>query len=94
MARFFAYRMQSLGGEDLKKQISKGYELALFKPITPAKEMVFEKLYMNAYKRFRDDEVKMKQMAGNHTDKQTPTTAALVVVAGAMMNMDEFITKN
>jgi mono/diheme cytochrome c family protein len=94
MAQFFAYRMQALGGEDLKKQISKGYELALFKPITPEKEMIFEKLYMNAYKRFRSDEEKMKLMAGNNKEKQTPTTAALVVVAGAMMNMDEFITKN
>ncbi len=94
MARFFAYRMQALGGEDLKKQISKGYELALFKSITPEKERVFEKLYINAYKRFRNDDEKMKQMAGNNKDKQTPATAALVVVAGAMMNMDECITKN
>lgn len=94
MARYFAYRMQALGGADPKNQISKGYELALYKPITPEKEAVFEKLYTNAYKRFRNNEEKMKLMAGDRKEKQHPATAALVVVAGAMMNMDEFITKN
>jgi hypothetical protein len=32
-------------------------------------------------------------MAGDSA-MRTPQTAALVVVAGAMMNTDEFITKN
>lgn len=94
MSRYFAYRMQSLGGTELKNQISKGYELALYKPISKEKSEVFEKLYLNAYKRFRADETKMKLMAGGSAEKQNASTAALVVVAGAMMNMDEFITKN
>ncbi|MES2002979.1 MAG: DUF1553 domain-containing protein [Bacteroidota bacterium] len=94
MAQYFAYRMQSLGGNELKQQISKGYELALYKPITTEKYLVFEKLYMNAYRRFRADEEKMKLISGTNKEKQNPSTAALIVVAGAMMNMDEFITKN
>jgi hypothetical protein len=93
-AQFFAYRMQAEGGQELKKQISRGYELAMYQPISPAKLAVFEKLYMTAYKRFRMDTEKTKAMAGAAVDKQNPTTAALVVVAGAMMNLDEFITKN
>lgn len=93
-AQFFAYRMQAEGGQELKTQISRGYELALYQPISPAKLAVFEKLYMTAYKRFRMDTAKTKLMAGAVVNKQNPTTAALVVVAGAMMNLDEFITKN
>lgn len=93
-AQHFAYRMQSLGGNDLKKQISRGYELAMYKNITPGKLAVFEKLYNNAYGKFIADKQKMNLMAGNNQQKQNPATAALVVVAGAMMNLDEFITKN
>ncbi|MEO7531649.1 MAG: DUF1553 domain-containing protein, partial [Sediminibacterium sp.] len=91
-AQYFAYRMQALGGNDVKKQIGKGYELAMYKPASPEKIVVFEKLYNNALQKFRTDKIKMKAMAGNK--KQDAATAALVVVAGAMMNLDEFITKN
>ena len=91
-AQWFAYRMQSLGGNDVQKQISKGYELALYKMISPEKLKVFEKLYNTALQKFQSDEYKMICMAGNK--KQNAATAALVVVAGAMMNLDELITKN
>lgn len=93
-AQFFAYRMQQQGGKEIKNQINKGYELALHKPISKEKSAVFERLYMNAFNRFNADKEKMKQMAGYDPVKQNASTAALVVVAGAMMNMDEFITKN
>jgi hypothetical protein len=91
-AQYFAYRMQSMGGKNIRQQISKGYELAMYKQASPEKIAVFEKLYNNAIQKFRADEVKMKAMAGNK--KQNAETAAMVVVAGAMMNLDEFITKN
>ncbi len=86
--------MQAEGGSDVKKQIGKGYEMAMYKPITPEKLQVFEKLYNNAYARFKADRAKASMMAGNEKHKQDASTAALVVVAGAMMNLDEFITKN
>ena len=35
MARHFAYRMQKETGNDVAKEISKGYEIAMYKPITP-----------------------------------------------------------
>ena len=91
-AQWFAYRMQSLGGNDVQKQVSKGYELALYKTISTEKLKVFEKLYNTALQKFQSDEYKMICMAGNK--KQNAATAALVVVAGAMMNLDELITKN
>jgi hypothetical protein len=92
-AQHFAYRMQELGGNNVKQQISKGYEMAMYKQASPEKIQVFEKLYNNALQKFRADKYKMCAMAGSAA-KQNAETAALVVVAGAMMNLDEFITKN
>lgn len=93
-AQYFAYRMQAEGGEELKNQISKGYQLAMYRPISQEKLQVFEKLYMTAYRSYRADEEKTRLMAGAQKNKQNPATAALVVVANAMMNLDEFVTKN
>jgi hypothetical protein len=92
-AQYFAYRMQELGGSNVKQQISKGYEMAMYKQASPEKIQVFEKLYNNALQKFNADKTKMSAMSGKK-EKQTAATAALVVVAGAMMNLDEFITKN
>lgn len=93
-SQYFAYRMQAEGGGELRSQINKGYELAMNKPISSGKLQVLEQLYLTAYKRYRTDDEKMRLMAGIRKEKQSPATAALVVVAGAMMNLDEFITKN
>jgi hypothetical protein len=93
-AQHFAFRMRKLGGNDLKQQISSGYELAMYKPIPQEKLMVFSRLYNTALQKFSADTVKMKAIAGDKKENQNANTAALVVVAGAMMNLDEFITKN
>ena len=93
-AQHFAYRMQDLGGKSLKQQINKGYEIIFYTPISTQKTAVLEKLYNEALQRFKKDNTKMKLIAGNDTVRQTAETAALVVVAGALMNLDEFITKN
>jgi hypothetical protein len=94
MAQHFAARMKQLAGTDIKKQISKGYELALYHPISAAKLEVFEKLYAKALKQYTADPYKTVCMAGNPSIDKKPEDAALVVVAGAMLNLDEFITKN
>ncbi len=93
-AQHFAYRMQSLAGADIKKQISKGYELAMYKKISADKLQLYERLYNHALKKFVGSKENTKLMSGNTQAKQNAQTAALAVVAGAMMNTDEFITKN
>ena len=94
MARGFAYRMKKAGGADVKQQISKGYEMAMYKVITPAKLSVLEKLYAQALKTFISDKDKTCEMIGFRNEHNNPETAALVVVANAMLNLDELITKN
>ena len=49
---------------------------------------------MKALLRFQKDKTKTCEMIGVMNEHNNPETAALVVVANAMMNLDEFVTKN
>ena len=94
MARLFAYKMKDSLGTDVKKQISGGYEWAMYKPINAQKLATLEKLYDEALRVFKNDTDKSCEMVGGYDKRNKPETAALVVVANAMLNLDEFITKN
>jgi uncharacterized protein DUF1553/uncharacterized protein DUF1549/cytochrome c len=93
-ARNFAYRMIAVGGKDVRKEISAGYEIAANKPITENKLTVLERLYNEAFDKLKNDKDKTCDMIGVMDEHNNPETAALVVVANAMLNLDEFITKN
>jgi hypothetical protein len=94
MARHFAYRMQLLAPNNPEQQIQKGYEQALYKPITPGKLQVLTNLYNTALHTYKNDKDKTCEMIGVMDEHNNPETAALVVVANAMLNLDELITKN
>jgi Protein of unknown function (DUF1553)/Protein of unknown function (DUF1549)/Planctomycete cytochrome C/Carbohydrate binding module (family 6) len=94
MARHFAYRMQDEGGKTINEQISRGYELATYKRIAPAALQTFLKLYNDALFKFKNDKDKTCNMIGVMDKHNNPETAALVVVANTMLNLDELITKN
>jgi hypothetical protein len=94
MARHFAYRMQKAAGNDVAKQISKGYEIVMYKPVSAEKLQALKKLYDNAYAKMKNDAGKTCEMIGEANEHNNPETAALVVVANAMLNLDEVITKN
>lgn len=95
-ARHFAYRMQKEVGEktDVRKQISRGYELAMLKPISNSKLTTLVQLYQRAYQKFKGNADKTCEMIGVNDGHNKPETAALVVVANAILNLDELITKN
>jgi len=93
-ARHLAYSMQDLGGKDVRRQISGGYEHLMYKPITEAKLAVLEQLYDRSLEKFQQDSNKTCDMIGQMDQHNKPETAALVVVANAMLNLDEWITKN
>jgi hypothetical protein len=94
MARHFALRMRNEGGKDLAQQIAYGYRLLLFKALPPAKLKVFTGLYDEALNEFKEDEEKTCAMVGVNAEHTNANTAALVVVANAMMNLDEVVMKN
>ncbi len=93
MARHFAYRMQKESGNDVAKQISKGYEIMMYKTITSTKLEALKKLYDDAYSKMKNDKEKTCEIIGEENEHDNPETAALVVVANAMLNLDEVITK-
>ncbi|MEO6674627.1 MAG: DUF1553 domain-containing protein [Ginsengibacter sp.] len=94
-SRHFAYRMQENNDpKDVKKIIETGYQIALRKSITPPKLKALEKLYDKAYGQFIIDADKTCEIIGLNDKHNNPETAALVIVAGAILNLDEVITKN
>jgi hypothetical protein len=94
MARHFAYRMQKETGSDVLKQIRKGYEMVMYKPVTTEKLQALKKLYDDAYMKMKNDADKTCEIIGEMNEHDNPETAALVIVANAMLNLDEVITKN
>jgi hypothetical protein len=93
MARNFAYQMQT-AGQDVRRQIDKGYQLALYKSIPNSKLSVLIKLYDQSLAKFRKDKDKTCEMVGVNDSHNNPETAAMIVVANAILNLDEVITKN
>jgi hypothetical protein len=95
MARLFAYRIKKEAGDDINKQLAKGYELMTYKSLPEEKAKVFISLYNEAKQEFQTDAVKTRQLIGvDSAAYNNPSTAALVVVANAMMNLDEVVMKN
>ena len=82
-----------IGSNDTRRLISKGYELLLFKPIATEKLAALESLYTNAYNRFKNDPANTCEIIGENNKHNNPETAALIIVANAMLNLDEVVTR-
>ncbi|RYF94888.1 MAG: DUF1553 domain-containing protein [Chitinophagaceae bacterium] len=94
MSRNFAFLMQDEGGAKIESKINYGYQRALNKKIAPAALTVMVRLYSESLDNFRKDADRTCEMVGMMDHHNNPETAALVVVANAMLNLDEMITKN
>ena len=77
---------------DIDKSISQSYERATFKQITPAGLNALKELYQISLAEFTEN----KEASGlflHFEKKPTAELSALAVVANAIMNLDEFLTK-
>lgn len=92
-ARHFAYRMQGKA-TDVKSQISEGFAMATYKSIDDKSLAALLKLYNKALSQFKNDSDKICEMTGGMNKHTSAETAALIVVANAMLNLDEVVTKN
>jgi hypothetical protein len=68
--------------------------MALLKNISKEKLAALEKLYFTALQRFKLDKDKTCEMIGVNDEHNNPETAAMVVVANAILNLDEIITRS
>ncbi|MES2375460.1 MAG: DUF1553 domain-containing protein [Bacteroidota bacterium] len=93
LARHFATRMEQEGGTSATSQIKKGYELLMYKPIAPNKLQALANLYSQALKEYTMQPNAAAKLMATDTNVR-PQKAALVIVANAMLNLDEIITKN
>jgi hypothetical protein len=94
ISRSLALRMKELGGKETKTQISKAYEAMMFKPISEKKLKALSDLYSEALIKYKKDKKAISQLMGSKDKPADPETASLVIVAGAMLNMDEWLNKN
>jgi len=95
LARQFAKRMQKEGGENTISQIKKGFEWATGHTADDKSIQALMKLYDTALSQFKDDKEKAAMMLGEKKNGRANTeTAALTVVANAILNLDEVVTKN
>lgn len=95
MAAHFSTRMMEEGGDDVRSQIARGYEIMLYKPIPDEKMKVLTRLYDEAFKEYSGNIDLAARFAGvSRKEKDIAHRAALKVVANAMLNFEEVITKS
>ena len=82
-----AGRMRREGGEDVRKQIAFGYELATGRAPTKDALRALQGLHQTSLVRYQTDPELAKKLAG------TPEDAALTLVANALLNLDDSLTK-
>jgi hypothetical protein len=78
-------------GKTAKEKISVGYYRLTFHPITDGKLMPLLTLYDEALKEYQNNNDASKKLIGK--ENSTPELAAITVVANALLNLDEVITK-
>lgn len=90
----FAKKMSSQ--ESVEKSIAWGYQKATYTKISNSELLTLKELYNTSLSAFNTDAKAMKEFFAysNTNDESNAHLAALSVVANAIMNLDEFLTKS
>ena len=78
-------------GTSSSEQIKAGYRIAMLQDIDGEKLNILNGLYTEAFKEYQTNTEDAKKITGDQN--ASPQFAAITVVANAMLNLDEFITK-
>jgi hypothetical protein len=89
-AYHFAQRMMQEGGVDAAEQIRYGYDIMMHQQITDEKLEVL----LGLYEKINDDGIIRKTAYTTDETIWTKHEKAMIVVANAMLNLDEFLMKN
>lgn len=90
-SRAFAKRMTPPDSTSFEKGIKTGYRLLMFKEIPDDKLTILVQLYQDALQIYHADTAAVKAMTKEKNGTQQ--LAAMTVVANALLNLDEVITK-
>lgn len=93
-ARYFANRIFEKEKKDAAQQVAIAYQLATGRKPDAAKAKVLEALYQRSLTDFAKQKDKMEKICGEEAMHVTPEMAAMVVVANAVLNLDEVLTKS
>lgn len=100
LARQFAQRMDAANTSSVDEKIGWGYEVLLFKKIQPATLAAMRSLYDEAERSYTEHPEDALALIGLTTaPRKIPAAtlvhqASMVLVANAMLNMDEVVVKN
>jgi hypothetical protein len=94
MARHFVARIEKTGEKSASAKIARGYSMMLYRPITQNRLKIFEDLYIKALSEFKKDRASAAAFMGDPKKPAKAEDAALALVANAMLNLDEVVTKN
>ena len=86
--------MNEARSEEVTKKIAKGYELMMYKPISDSRLNALMELYTKSYLNFKNNGLAGRQLAGQLETPDSARAASLVMVASAMLNLDEWLNKN
>jgi hypothetical protein len=89
-ARALANKMMKKG-KTVEERISSGYEAAVLHSISDRKLAAFTTLYADAFDQYKSDKKATQQILKAENAK--PELAAMTIVANAILNLDEFLTK-
>jgi len=78
--------------DNFEKSIADAYERATLSEIEPTTLEALKELYQNSLTEFNDNP-ESTELFLNFEEKPTPELGALAIVANAIMNLDEFLTK-
>lgn len=81
-------------GENAHEQIGYGYERMMYRPASPGRIKVLLSLYETAKKEFEVNKGRSMKISGDKPVLSSADGAAILVVANAMLNLDEVVTKN
>jgi hypothetical protein len=93
-ARYFANRIFEKEKKSPTKQVALAYQLATGRLPNAEKTTVLEGLYQRSLADFAKHKEKMEKICGAEAMQQSAEMAALVVVANAILNLDEVLTKS
>ena len=90
VARHFSERMKA-GGKTIDSQLNEAYILAFGRPIQTEQKEVLKKFYTKALWLIQEKRKSESKKVGRELEDEKE---ALIVVANAILNLDEFVTKN
>jgi len=91
-----ARRMIEAGAGDISRSIRSGYRYVMQRPLSDDKLAALEKLYQEAHTHYREQPTAAGTLIGKSsgTAEADAATAAYTMVASALLNLDEFLTKS